>query len=63
LGLFLIVAAVQYDPAHADGLDGELLALSGHAAGVAVIAAAALGLVMFAAYSFVEMCYRDVSSA
>jgi hypothetical protein len=63
VGVFLVVAAVQYDPRHADGLDGELLALSRHEYGVAVIALAALGLVLFATYSFLEARYRDLHRA
>jgi hypothetical protein len=63
IGVFLIVAGAEYDPQHADGLDGELLALSHHAWGVFVIACAALGLVVFAGYSFLEARYRDVLAA
>jgi Domain of Unknown Function (DUF1206) len=62
VGAFLVVAGIQYDPDHADGLDGELLALSHHAWGLAVISVAALGLVVFAAYTFLEARYRDVTA-
>jgi hypothetical protein len=62
VGVFLIVAGIEYDPAHADGLDGELLALSHHAWGLAVISVAALGLALFATYSLLEARYRDVTA-
>jgi hypothetical protein len=61
LGGFLIVAAIRYDPSEANGLDGELLVLSGHWWGTAVIVLAALGLLAFAAYSGFEARYRDTT--
>jgi hypothetical protein len=61
IGGFLIVAAVRYDPAQANGLDGELLDLAGHAWGTAIIVLAAAGLLAFAAYSALEARYRDVT--
>jgi hypothetical protein len=63
IGGFLIVAAVRYDPSQADGLDGELLALSGHAWGTALIVLAAAGLLAFAAFSGVQARYQDVTKA
>jgi hypothetical protein len=63
IGIFLIVAAVQYDPDHAKGIDGELLELSGHSWGDAVILLSAAGLLVFALYSFLEARYRDVDAA
>jgi hypothetical protein len=60
IGVFLAVAAIQYDPSHAKGLDGELLLLSKHTWGEVVIAVTAAGLTAFAVYSFLEARYRDV---
>jgi uncharacterized protein DUF1206 len=61
IGGFLIAAAVQYDPHEANGLDGELLALSGHAWGVALILLAAAGLLVFAGFAALEAGYRDTT--
>lgn len=63
VGIFLIVAAVQSDPAHSYGTDSELLALSGHLWGVAVLAAVAAGLAIFVVFSAIETRYREVVSA
>ena len=62
-GVFLIVAAIQLDPSHARGLDSELLTLSHHQWGVAVLSLVALGFAVFAVYSGLEARYRDVVSA
>lgn len=62
VGVLLILAAVQYRPSRARGLDGELLALSSHAWGQGLIGLAAGGLLVFAAYSFLDARYRDVSA-
>ncbi len=61
MGVFFMIAAVQADPRHADGLDRELAALSGHAWGVAVLALIAAGLFVFAVYSLLEARYRSVT--
>lgn len=61
IGGFLIVAAIRYDPSQADGLDGELLALSGHAWGTALIVLAAAGLLAFATFSAVQARYQEVT--
>ncbi|HWG74018.1 MAG TPA: DUF1206 domain-containing protein [Acidimicrobiales bacterium] len=63
IGVFFIVAAIQLDPNHARGLDAELLILSGHTWGVAVLALVALGFSVFAVYSGLEARYREVVSA
>lgn len=62
IGVFLVVAAIQYDPSHAKGLDGELLLLSKHTWGEIVIAVIAAGLTTFAVYSFLEARFRNVRS-
>lgn len=61
IGVFLVVAAVQADPRHADGLDAELARMAQHAWGPAVLALVAVGLLVFAAYSGIEARFRDVS--
>ncbi|HET6964053.1 MAG TPA: DUF1206 domain-containing protein [Acidimicrobiales bacterium] len=63
VGIFLIVAAFQNDPAHSYGTDAELLALSGHVWGIAVLVIVAAGLATFAAFSAIETRYREVISA
>ncbi len=60
VGILLIVAGVNSDASHASGLDGEMLALSGSAWGLAVLALVTLGLATFAVYSALETWYRDV---
>jgi hypothetical protein len=63
IGIFLIVAAVQYNPSHAYGTDAELLHLSRHLWGTAVLVAVSAGLAAFALFSCIETRYRDVVSA
>lgn len=63
VGLFLIVSAVQYNPDKSYGTDAELLLLSGHAWGIAVLAGVAAGLAIFVCYSAIETRYRSVISA
>lgn len=63
IGVFLIVAAVEENPGRSYGTDAELLSLSGHAWGTAVLAVVAAGLGVFAAYSAIETRYRKVVSA
>lgn len=63
MGIFLMIAAFEANPGRSYGIDAELLALSGHAWGVAVIAAVAAGLAVFVVYSAVETRYRNVISA
>ncbi len=62
-GVFFMIAAVDADPNHADGLDKELAALASHVWGIAVLALVAFGLSVFALYSFLEARYRQVFRA
>lgn len=62
VGLFLVVAAIQENPRHADGLDAELARLAQQAWGPAVLALVAAGLIVFAAYSAIEARFRDVEA-
>jgi hypothetical protein len=63
IGVFLIVAAIQYNPNHAYDTDAELLLLSRHAWGVALLAVVAAGLAVFVVFSAIETRYRVVVSA
>ena len=60
IGAFLIVAAVQSNPQHADGLDAELGRLAQLWWGPVALAVVAAGLLVFALYSGAEARFRDV---
>jgi hypothetical protein len=59
VGVFLVIAAVQYDPNNAKGLDGELAALARNSWGRALLFVIAAGLLVFAVFSLLEARYRD----
>jgi hypothetical protein len=63
VGGFLVVAAVQSDPRHAEGLDEVLGKLAGRWWGVLMLAVIAAGLLVFALYSLLEAKYRRVTRA
>lgn len=63
VGVFLMISAVQYNPGHSYGTDLELLRLSGHPWGVAVLLLVAAGLAIFVVFSAIETRYRAVISA
>jgi uncharacterized protein DUF1206 len=60
VGIFLVVAAVQYQPGKAKGLDSALRALAHTPAGPWLLVAVAAGLVMFGLYSLAEARWRRV---
>ncbi len=60
IGGFLVEAAVTFDPKKAKGLDAALKTLAQQAFGTVLLLIAALGLLAFGAWSFVEARYRDV---
>ena len=60
IGGFVIVAAWQADPQEARGLNGALNTLQAQAYGPWLLGAAAIGLIAFAVYSFVEARYRRI---
>ena len=62
IGVFLVVAAVHYDPARAKGLDATLSTVAHHPWGRGVLGLIAAGFVVFAAYSMLEARYRDVDA-
>jgi hypothetical protein len=61
LGVFIIRAAVQFDPNEAVGLDGALQRLAQQPAGPWLLALTALGLFAYGVYSIVRGRYVDVS--
>lgn len=60
LGGFLVEAAVTFDPGKAKGLDAGLKTLAQQPFGTVLLLAAALGLLAFGLWSFVEARYRRV---
>jgi len=59
-GALLIKAAVDYDPNQSQGIDGTLRVVAARAYGQILLVAAALGLIAFGFYSFVEARYRQL---
>ena len=59
-GIFLVVAAVQYKPQEAKGIDSALRALAGTPAGPWLLVLVAIGLIMFGAFSCCEARWRRV---
>lgn len=60
MGVFFIQAARQADASEARGLDGALEALRDQPYGPWLLAAVALGFVLYAVYMGVEARYRDI---
>jgi uncharacterized protein DUF1206 len=58
IGVFVVKAAVQYDPRQAVGLDGALHRLARAEYGTEILVAVAIGLLAYAAYSAVEAMLR-----
>jgi hypothetical protein len=61
IGVFVIKAAVEYNPKDAIGLDGALQKLAHHSYGPWLLGLTASGLVAYALYCLVDARYRDVS--
>jgi hypothetical protein len=61
IGVFLVKAAIEYDPKEAIGLDGALQKLAEAAYGPVLLGVTAAGLVCYAAYCLLDARYRDVS--
>ena len=59
-GVFLVVAAVSFDPKKAQGLDGSLRKIATTPLGPWLLVAVALGLVIFGVYSWCEARWRVV---
>ncbi|MFD5086074.1 DUF1206 domain-containing protein [Kitasatospora sp. NPDC058201] len=60
-GLFILLAAVKFDPNRAKGLDETLRSFADTPAGPVLLIAAAVGLVLFGLYSFCEARWRKTS--
>jgi hypothetical protein len=60
VGIFLITAAIDYNPDKAVGLDGALAKLAHHSYGPALLGIVATGLVAFALYSLSDARYRRI---
>jgi Domain of Unknown Function (DUF1206) len=58
IGFFMIVAAVQFNPREAKGLDTALSELLHLPFGPLLLGIVALGLIAYGVYSFVEARYR-----
>jgi hypothetical protein len=63
VGVFLVVAAVTFDAAKAQGLDGALRKLATTPLGPWLLVAIALGLVTFGMYSWCEARWRKIQPA
>lgn len=60
VGSFLVEAAVAYQPSKAKGLDESLKTLAAQPYGVVLLLIAAVGMLGFALWSFLEARYRDL---
>jgi len=60
VGIFLIKAAIEYDPNKAVGLDGALAKLANHSYGEWLLGVVAAGLIAFALYSLSDARYRRI---
>ena len=60
VGIFLVKAAIDYNPRKAVGLDGVLAKLIHHSYGSLLLGVVAAGLVAFAVYSFSDARYRRI---
>jgi hypothetical protein len=60
VGVFLVKAAVDYNPRAAVGLDGALAKLLHHSYGQLLLGAVAAGLIAFAVYSFSDARFRRI---
>jgi hypothetical protein len=59
-GVFLVVAAIRFEPSKAQGLDGSLRKIATTPLGPLLLVVVALGLVLFGAYSCCEARWRRV---
>jgi hypothetical protein len=59
-GVLVVVAAVQYDPDKARGLDAALKAMAGHSYGPWLLGLIALGFAAFGVFCFSQAKYRKV---
>lgn len=57
-GVFVLIAALRYDPAKAKGMDATLRSFAHTAAGPWLLVAVALGLILFGCFSFASARWR-----
>jgi hypothetical protein len=62
IGVFLVVSAAHADPKRAKGLDASMTALAHVMWGRLLLGVIAVGFVVFAVYTLLEMRYRDVDA-
>ena len=60
IGVFLVKAAIDYDPKTAVGLDGALAKLANQPYGSVLLGIVAVGLIAFALYSLSDARYRKI---
>jgi hypothetical protein len=60
VGVFLLKAAIEFEPSKAVGLDGALAKLANQSYGSALLGVVAAGLIAFAVYSFADVRYRRI---
>ena len=62
IGIFVVKAAIEYDPQASIGLDGALRKLAHADYGPYLLGLTAVGLIAYGLYCFVDARYRDVSA-
>jgi uncharacterized protein DUF1206 len=60
IGVFLVKAAIEYNPSAAVGLDGALAKLANQSYGSVLLGVVAVGLIAFALYSLSDARYRRI---
>jgi hypothetical protein len=60
VGVFLVIAAVRFSPAKAEGIDGSLRAFAHTPVGPLLLILVALGLVAFGMFSWCEARWRRI---
>ncbi len=60
MGVFLVKAAVEFDPSNAVGLDGALRKLAQASYGPFFLGLVAAGLIAFGLYSLADARYRRI---
>ncbi|MFJ6893166.1 DUF1206 domain-containing protein [Streptomyces hokutonensis] len=58
VGVFVLVAAIRFDPHQAKGMDATLRTFAHTPAGPWLLVAVAVGLVLFGGFSFASACWR-----